>query len=301
MTDRITLTWADIDEQAKLIAWRNNHRVFDDIYGVPTGGAPVALLVSKHSGRPVAEQPTPGRTLIVDDLVDSGTTLEVYHRRGFIVDACYRKTHSPNHLAPTAHTLDGWLTFPWEKDDGDPTDAVIRLLQHIGEDPSRDGLRDTPKRVVKALRELTEGYALDPGVILATTFDVSFDEMIVLTGVPYTSLCEHHMLPFTGTATVGYIPKDGGRVVGLSKLARLVEAYARRLQVQERMTDQIAQAIEQHLQPRGVGVVITGQHSCMCARGIKKHGTMITSRLTGDMKTDAAMRSEFLALARTAD
>lgn len=297
MTTIIPLTWSDIAEQADAIARRVQSRTFDDIYGVPTGGAPVAVLVAQYVGRPLAEQPRPGRTLIVDDLVDSGRTLDTYHQQGFIVEAAFRKTTSPAHLAPEARTIDGWLTFPWEKNDGDPTDAVVRLLQHIGEDPSRDGLLDTPKRVVKALKELTAGYDKDPAEILSTTFDVSFDEMIVLTGVPYTSLCEHHMLPFTGTATIGYIPKPGGRVVGLSKLARLLDCYAQRLQVQERMTNQIAHAIEHHLDPLGVGVVVRGNHSCMCARGIKKSGEMVTSSLLGQMRNDGTVRGEFLALA----
>lgn len=177
-------------------------------------------------------------------------------------------------------------------------EAVKELLIHIGEDPDRDGLLETPKRVAKALLELTAGYGMDPKNILTTTFDVHYDEMIVLTGVGYTSLCEHHMLPFTGTATVAYIPKPNGRVVGLSKLARLVECYARRLQVQERMTNQIAEAINNHLDPLGVGVVIKGNHSCMAARGIQRHGDMITSRLIGVMRNDPTVRAEFLNLTK---
>lgn len=298
MTDIIKLTWKDITEQAHKIAFRNAHRHIIDVYGVPQGGAPVAILVAQQLGRPVADSPTPGQTLVVDDLVDSGTTLDRYHKQGFIVDACYRKSHSPESLAPLATIQDGWLTFPWERNDGDPTDAVVRLLQHIGEDPSREGLLDTPKRVVKALKELTEGYGKNAAEVLGTTFSEPQDEMVVVSGIEFSSLCEHHLLPFTGTATVAYVPGD--RIVGLSKIARLVEMYARRLQVQERMTQQIAQAIEEHLGAQGVGVVVHGVHSCMANRGIKKRATMTTSCLLGVMRDKHSARHEFLDLALNA-
>jgi GTP cyclohydrolase I len=294
------LTWNEITTEAQNLADRHQGRsnAIDKVYGIPQGGAPVALLVAQMTGLRMTEHPQLGSTLIVDDLVDTGNTASKYVDAGYPFDALYRKPWSPTSLAPNATQVTDWLGFPWERDDGEPTDAVIRLLQHIGEDPTRDGLRDTPKRVVKALRELTEGYSKDPAEILSTTFDVSFDEMIVLTDVPYNSLCEHHMLPFTGTATLGYIPKVGGRVVGLSKLARLLDCFARRLQVQERMTNQIAQAIQDNLDPLGVGVVIRGNHSCMCARGIRKSGEMVTSSLLGQMRHDGTVRAEFLALAQ---
>jgi len=293
----LQLTWRDIQEQASNLAERQRlSSATKYVYGIPQGGAPVALMIAQLTGLEIVDQPITGQTLIVDDLVDTGSTLNRYHENGFQTDTLYRKPWSPKHLAPNATTVEDWLGFPWERDDGQPTDAVIRLLQHIGEDPTRDGLLDTPKRVVKSLKELTKGYEMDPGEILKTTFDVSHDQMIVLSDVSYWSLCEHHMLPFYGKATIAYIPKPGGRVVGLSKLARLVECYARRLQVQERMTDQIAAALEEHLNPLGVGVLVTGNHSCMAARGIQKQGNMITSRLTGVMRTDQTARAEFLAL-----
>lgn len=178
----------------------------------------------------------------------------------------------------------------------EPTDAVRVLLEHIGEDPTREGLLDTPNRVVKALTEMTSGYGVDIAATLATTFDETSDEMVVLRGVTFASMCEHHMLPFTGTATVGYVPD--GRVVGLSKMARLVEAYARRLQVQERMTTQIADAMWEHLRPLGVGVVIHGHHSCMGVRGVRQpQGVMTTSSMVGIFKFSDATRNEFLRLA----
>lgn len=177
--------------------------------------------------------------------------------------------------------------------------AVVTLLEHIGEDPGRNGLKDTPRRVVKALLEMTRGYQADVATILGVTFDVTFDEMVVLTDIPFNSLCEHHMLPFTGTATVGYIPGPAGGVVGISKLARLVEAHAHRLQIQERMTDDIAKDLNHYLYPKGVGVVIQAHHQCMSCRGVRlPNTTMITSALTGAMKDEPEARAEFLAFTR---
>lgn len=177
-----------------------------------------------------------------------------------------------------------------------PQDHYKEILLSIGEDPNRDGLLNTPNRVIKALREMTHGYELDPKDILSTTFDVTYDQLVVVRDVPFTSLCEHHVLPFHGFATVGYIPGD--RVVGLSKLARLVDCFASRLQVQERMTNQIAGAIQTHLRPGGVGVMIRANHSCMASRGIKKHGEMVTSCLLGAIRNEPDARAEFLELAR---
>lgn len=181
------------------------------------------------------------------------------------------------------------------QDDGAALIGIVRLLEYIGENPSRDGLQDTPKRVLKAMKEMTAGYSVDIAALLSVSFDVDFDELVVVRNVPFNSLCEHHMLPFTGTATVGYIPKK--RIVGLSKLARLVDAYAQRLQVQERMTKQIADAMVEHIDPLGCGVVIRGNHSCMSCRGIRKQGEMVTSSMQGVLRTKPEARAEFLALA----
>lgn len=179
-----------------------------------------------------------------------------------------------------------------------PADAVRRLLIHIGEDPDREGLVETPRRVVKALSEMTCGYYEDPAVVLGTTFDEQSDELVAVTGIEFVSLCEHHLLPFIGQASIGYLP--GARVVGLSKLGRIVDTYARRLQVQERMTTQIADAIMTHLEPRGVGVVLRAQHSCMSCRGVQKTSTMVTSAMLGDFRDNPQLRAEFLGLEREA-
>lgn len=297
MTNIKQLKWADIEHEAERLAHRQStSSAVTHVYGIPQGGAPVAIMVARHLGLAIAEEPIPGKTLVVDDLVDTGTTLERYRMKGYAVDALYRKPWSPANLAPQATLVDEWLAFPWERDEGTPTDAVIRLLQHIGEDPTRDGLLDTPARVCKALREMTAGYQMDAAAILSKTFAVDHDDLVIVSGVDYWSLCEHHMLPFSGQVTVGYIPKPGSRVVGLSKLARLVECFSKRLQVQERMTNEIANALQDALDPLGVGVVVTGNHSCMRARGIEANGTMTTSAMLGVMRDKPEARAEFLAL-----
>lgn len=191
------------------------------------------------------------------------------------------------------------MTWPGRPTQHDAELAVATLLGYIGEDPQRPGLADTPARVVRALAELTAGYCDDPAELLARVFPDDHDEMVVVTGIDFTSLCEHHLLTFTGTAVVGYLPAPGAGVVGLSKLARLVDCYARRLQVQERMTSQVADAMVEHLAPLGVGVVVRARHSCMGCRGVRKPGAeMVTSALRGAMRDQADTRAEFLALAR---
>ncbi|MFT4256713.1 MAG: GTP cyclohydrolase I FolE [Pseudoxanthomonas sp.] len=174
-------------------------------------------------------------------------------------------------------------------------DAVRTLLRWAGEDPAREGLLDTPKRVVEAYGDWFSGYAEDPREFLERTFEevAGYDEMIVLRDIEYESHCEHHMAPIIGRAHVGYIPD--GKVVGISKLARVVETYARRFQVQEKMTAQIAQCIQQVLQPLGVAVVVEGAHECMTTRGVHKRGvSMVTSKMLGTFRDDARTRSEFL-------
>ena len=183
------------------------------------------------------------------------------------------------------------------KPDRDAAEAAIRtLLQWIGEDPDREGLAQTPSRVVKAFEDHFSGYAQDPVDILRTTFAEveGYDGMVLLKDIAFESHCEHHMAPIIGKAHLAYLPKR--RVVGISKLARLVEAFAKRLQIQERMTAQIADAIAEVLQPRGVGVVIEATHHCMTTRGVHKPGSvMVTSRLLGEFKNYPELRREFLA------
>lgn len=183
-----------------------------------------------------------------------------------------------------------------EASEEEATEAVRTLLRFLAEDLTRDGLRDTPSRVVRALREMTTGSQQDPAEILSTVFEEKYDEMVVVRGIRYTSLCEHHMMSFAGTCDVGYVPS--GKIVGLSKIPRLVECFARRLQVQERMTSQIAEAIETHLRPLGVGVVVRGRHSCCEHRGVRSENEMVTSDLRGVFRTKPEARAEFLAFVR---
>lgn len=174
-------------------------------------------------------------------------------------------------------------------------DAVRQILLEIGEDPDRQGLAGTPERVHRMYTELTAGYHVDPErLINGAVFDVDYSEMVVVRDIPFYSLCEHHLLPFFGTASVAYIPR--GRVVGLSKIPRIVEMYSRRLQVQERLTQQIAQFLQDRLAPQGVGVVMEATHLCAAMRGVRKPGTvMTTSAVLGLFRTRDRTRAEFFA------
>ena len=177
-------------------------------------------------------------------------------------------------------------------------DHVRAVLAAIGEDPAREGLEKTPERVEKSFRFLTQGYAQDIGALLRQAlFTVDYDEMVIIKDIDVFSMCEHHLLPFFGRAHVAYIPK--GKVIGLSKIPRLVDAFARRLQVQERMTVQIATALQDHLHPGGVGVVIEAMHLCMIMRGVEKqHSVAITSCMLGAFREQSQTREEFLGLIR---
>ena len=181
-------------------------------------------------------------------------------------------------------------------------EAVRTLLRWAGEDPAREGLRDTPRRVVSAFRDWYSGYGVDPREYLRRTFEetAGYDEMVVLRDIEFESHCEHHMAPIIGRAHVGYLPTS--KVVGISKLARVVDAYARRFQVQEKMTAEIAECIDTVLKPRGVGVVVEAVHECMTTRGVHKRGvSMITSKMLGTFRSDARTRSEFLTFIEIRD
>jgi GTP cyclohydrolase I len=174
--------------------------------------------------------------------------------------------------------------------------AVEELLFAIGEDPTREGLQATPRRVAAMYEELFAGLDEDPSKHLTLTFAADHDEMVMVRDIPFASLCEHHLVPFMGKAHVAYIPGDDGRITGLSKLARLVDAYAKRLQVQERMTSQIADTIMDTLAPRGALVVVEAEHLCMSMRGVRKPGTLtVTSALRGIFKDDPRTRAEAMA------
>ena len=191
------------------------------------------------------------------------------------------------------HTVNGSMVFDQERAEA----AVRELLYAIGENPNRQGLLDTPARVARAYHEMFAGLYVDPDDVLNTTFDENHDELVLVKDIPMYSTCEHHLVAFHGVAHVGYIPGVDGRVTGLSKLARVVDLYAKRPQVQERLTGQVADALMRKLDPRGVIVVMEAEHLCMAMRGIRKPGaTTTTSAVRGQFKTDNASRSEALDL-----
>lgn len=200
-------------------------------------------------------------------------------------------TQVDKHLVkPSAHLPNLDLETEYNKE------IVQALILSIGDDPTREGLKDTPGRVVKSWKELYSGYKADPKAVLGTTFEAAgYDQVVICKDIEMYSTCEHHMIPFYGTVHIGYIPLQ--RVVGLSKLARLVEVFSRRLQIQEKLTQQIADTIQDVLNPKGVMVVVKAKHLCMCARGIgKQNSEMVTSALHGIFKNHGEARSEFLEL-----
>jgi GTP cyclohydrolase IA len=203
-----------------------------------------------------------------------------------------REASPVNYIVQDRDFADGKLFVP-----EDVQDAIRTLIRWSGDDPEREGLRDTPQRVGRAWREYCQGYDENPGHHLERTFEEvgGYNEVVLLRDIPFQSHCEHHMAPITGTASIAYLPKD--RVVGISKLVRVLNGYARRLQVQERLTAQVAQSIWDGLKPLGVAVVINAQHGCMTGRGVRTHGVgMTTSRMMGCFLDDHSSRKEILAL-----
>lgn len=181
-------------------------------------------------------------------------------------------------------------------DDTKKRSTISDLIRNvIGDDPDREGLQETPSRVIKAYEELFGGYKINPESLFKTFEDGKTDEMVIVRNIEFTSFCEHHLLPFEGTISIGYLPD--GRILGLSKFARIVEVYSKRLQVQERLTEQIAESIQEHLMPKGVGVIAVASHKCMSCRGVRqKSATMVTSKMLRAFHTDPKTRSEFLTL-----
>lgn len=265
-------------------------------YAIPRGGVPVAYVLQQFMNIQVVINPADA-DFFIDDIIDSGETMRKYCDAfpGKPFYALIDKTD------PTTPLKYDWVQFPWEvaQDGADEsgTDIVTRLLQFVGEDTTRGGLIETPARVVKAWRHWTQGYTKDPEQILKVFEDggEGYDEMVIVKDIPFYSHCEHHMAPFFGTVSIAYIPD--GKIVGLSKLSRLVQMFAQRLQVQERMTKQIADTLKEHLAPKGVGVYVKARHLCMESRGICQQGHhTVTSALNGVIESDASTRNEFIQL-----
>jgi GTP cyclohydrolase I len=262
------------------------------VYAVPRGGIPAALAVKRHVDILLVSEPHFAK-VVLDDLIDTGATAERFTSEGKHVFALIDKR--------TDLVYNGqWIVWPWEGTaEGGIEDNVRRLLQFVGEDPNRGGLQETPSRVAKAWQFWCSGYEVDIGKLLKTFEDGAqgVDEMVVVKDIPFYTHCEHHMAPFFGTATIAYLPDR--KIVGLSKLNRVLNAFARRLQVQERLTCQVADALMEHLKPKGAAVVIKARHLCMESRGVCQQGHhTVTSALRGIFKEDSAVRSEFLQLAR---
>lgn len=313
----LELGWSDIYAKAGLTARLIEQKADEDrsqdyvyrIYGVPRGGifaaqAVISQLHLKSNGYVGKFTLTvhPGYAdFFVDDIIDSGETEKQYKEKYGKPFLALVEKDDGTYLPGT------WITFPWERmsNDQGPQENIRRILQYIGEDPNRDGLKETPDRVIKSYSELFGGYKITEEQIkgMYKTFEdgsQGVDEMIVVKNIPFTSTCEHHMLQFSGVVHVGYIPSVGGKILGLSKFARIVDVFAARLQVQEALTTQIATSMWENLSPLGVAVVMEAEHSCMRCRGVKKHGTSaITSKMMGVFRepTNGA-RSEFLSLVR---
>jgi len=283
-------------KMAAAITWSQPRRelIRTRIMPIPRGGVPVAYMLGDEFE--IVSQPSEA-DVFVDDLVDSGATRYRYEN-------AYRKPFFPllNYLT-IPKTPGEWVVFPWEVNeagnDSSADDIVTRLLEYVGEDPKREGLRETPGRVLKAWKHWCGGYNQDPKDVLKCFADGSenYDEMVTVKKIPFYSTCEHHLAPFFGTATISYIPQK--KVLGLSKLSRVLSIFTRRLQVQERITTQVADALQEHLQPRGVGVLLEARHLCMESRGISQQGhTTITTALRGKFLEDHIVRDEFLKAAQ---
>lgn len=264
-------------------------------YPVPRGGVPVAYALQSLVPMVLVENPAEA-DVFIDDLIDSGSTCERY---------CDEHPGVPFFALLDKRTdeqfKDQWIVFPWEvTDDGadaSGNDIIVRLLQLVGENADREGLLETPARVVKAWRHWCSGYGKDPAKLLKVFEDggETYDQMVLVKDIPIYSHCEHHLAAIIGTASIAYIPN--GKIVGLSKLSRLADMFARRLQVQERLTDQIADALFQNLEPKGVGVLIKARHLCMESRGICQQGHhTVTTALRGVIKDEPETRAEFLRL-----
>lgn len=299
--EKAILTWDDIEEFSDSVALSICKEIHDNsfvnIYGVPRGGVYAALAVKssiegKHNKKCYITNTPQEADFIIDDIVDSGKTkqnhLDLYDL------PFYALIDKKNSVLENK-----WVVFPWEQtnQENGPEENVRRIIEYIGEDPNREGLIETPKRVVRSFEKLYGGYAQNPQDILKTFTEGACDEIVLLKGVELYSTCEHHMLPFYGKAHIAYLPD--GKVVGVSKLARLLEIYARRLQIQERLGQQVTEALDTYLKPKGSACIIEAQHFCMTSRGVEKQNSiMITSSLTGAFRDNVNTRNELMSLIR---
>jgi len=303
MTGTINLSWNDVQKHAysvatdiksKLKGMAYDPHIGLKLYGIPRGGiyaAQAVLTELQKLNVPciLMEKDQPVHVYI-DDIIDTGATANRFQRGN----------ETPFYALINKQGKDirinKWVSFPWERmsnDDG-PVENVRRLLEYIGEDPKRDGLKETPKRVIKSYEKLFGGYNQKPEDMIKV-FEEKCDEMVIVKNCEMFSMCEHHMLPFYGKAHIAYIPD--GKVIGVSKLVRILEIYTRRLQIQERICLQVTEAIDDILKPHGAACVLEAQHLCMTARGVEKQNSiMVTSSLTGVFRKRSEVRSEFMSM-----
>jgi len=273
---------------------------YSGIYGVPRGGIPLAVALSEKLGLPLVSSPD-SNTLIVDDVVATGKIRARFMENDF---ACIHvKTFTPPDLFPTyyLHQEGDWISYFWEADEPPVHDHIVRLIEYIGEDPCRKGMKETPGRIVKSWEEIFAGYKQDPQDVFKVFDDEEkqFGGLVYLKNIEFYSTCEHHWLPFSGQAFIAYIPS--GPVIGASKLARLLDIYARRFQMQERIGEQVTNALMEHLKPLGAACLIEARHLCMACRGVKKqHSIMGYSSMKGlfldASEAGIAARNELMAL-----
>lgn len=295
----MNIDYETLIKDSKELAKKIPKEKYDSVFGIPNGGILPAFIIAQELGLPlIQKKQITLDTLIVDDLIDSGKTIEELNKNcagRYGVAVLYKKEKSPEVNYFLKEVGNDWINLPHEDSNFAIENNIIRLLEFLGEDPKREGLKDTPKRVIKSYLELFSGYKKNVKDVLTVFDGENYDQMILLKDIELYSTCEHHMLPFVGKCHIAYIPNS--KVIGLSKLARVVEVFSRRLQVQERLTTQIAEALQEVLNPKGVAVVIEAQHFCMKARGVnKQNSVMKTAHLTGIFKTQKETRQEFYSI-----
>jgi len=292
----------DFANDIKTLACQKITSKYDAVYGVPRGGINVAIALSQQLKIPLISDLVGGNVLVADDVVDSGKTRDRFKEYDFV---CLHLKPNANINSPNclyhANKTDKWIKYFWEENEQPAEDAVIRLIQLAGDDPNRKGMVETPKRVVASFKELYIGYQQNPEDVFKTFDDEveQFNGLVYLKNIEFYSMCEHHMLPFSGNAFIAYIPN--GPVVGTSKMARLLDIFAHRLQMQERIGEQVTSALMEHLNPKGAACLTEAKHLCIACRGVKKqHSIMGYSSLKGifmkNTNEGIAARNELMAL-----
>jgi len=278
---------------------------YEGIYGVPRGGCCLATYLSQKLKIPlVSDIKNRNDILVVDDIIDSGKTRKRFEGKDFAVIHCKADPNRLNSIRGRTyfvHKIDSsvWVDYFWEQGTISTAEEIItRQIELIGDNPNRKGLIDTPRRVAKAWKEMFSGYSINPSTLF-TSFDAErYDQIVVVKDIDFFSTCEHHLLPFLGRAHVAYIPNK--QIIGASKIPRLVEAFSRRLQIQERLGDQIVESLMRNLKPKGAACILEAHHLCMMLRGIKKKPVMITSSMKGIFLENSdkgrAARQELMAI-----